>query len=55
MESYTYPLAAVLILLIGFFLGRFLQKGKLKKLLEITKKNAEEIIKKAQLDAESTK
>jgi len=55
MEPYLYPLAAVFILLIGLFLGRFLQKGKLKKLLEVTEKKADEIIRKAQLDAESTK
>lgn len=55
MEPYLYPLAAVFILLIGFFLGRVLQKGKLKKLLEATEKKADEIIRKAELDAESTK
>lgn len=54
MEPYLYPLAAVFILLIGFFLGRVLQKGKLKKLLEATEKKADEIIRKAELDAEST-
>ena len=51
MEPYLYPLAAVFILLIGFFLGRVLQKGKLKKLLEATEKKADEIIRKAELDA----
>lgn len=53
MESYTYLLAAVFLLLIGFLLWWFYLKEKLKKVLEASEKKAETLLRKAQLDAES--
>src|SRR6056300_97078 len=55
MESYIYYIPALITLLVGVFLGGLIKKGTHKKLLEEANKQADELLRKAQLEAEATK
>jgi ribonuclease Y len=54
MESYIYYIPALITLLVGVFLGGLIKKGTHKKLLEEANKQADELLRKAQREAEAT-
>ena len=55
MESYISYIPTVIALFVGLFLGVLLKKGKHKNLLEAATKEADELLRNAKLEAESTK
>ena len=55
MESYIYFIPALITLLVGLLLGGLLKKGTQKKIVEQAKSRADELLRKAQLEAEATK
>ena len=55
MESYISYIPTVIALFVGLFLGVLLKKGKHKNLLEAATKEADEHLRNAKLEAESTK
>lgn len=55
MESYISYIPTVITLFVGLFLGVLLKKGKHKNLLEAATKEADELLRNAKLEAESTK
>lgn len=54
MESYIYYIPPLITLLVGVFLGGLIKKGTHKKLLEEANKQADELLRKAQREAEAT-
>lgn len=54
MESYIYYILPLITLLVGVFLGGLIKKGTHKKLLEEANKQADELLRKAQREAEAT-
>ena len=55
MESYIYFIPALITLLVGLLLGGLFKKGTQKKIVEQAKSQADELLRKAQLEAEATK
>ena len=55
MESYIYFIPALITLLVGLLLGGLFKKGTQKKIVEQSKSQADELLRKAQLEAEATK
>lgn len=55
MESYIYFIPALITLLVGLLLGGLFKKGTKKKIVEQAKSQADELLRKAQLEAEATK
>lgn len=55
MESYISYIPTVIALFVGLLLGVLLKKGKHKNLLEAATKEADELLRNAKLEAESTK
>lgn len=55
MESYIYFIPALITLLVGLLLGGLFKKGTQKKIVEQAKRQAVELLRKAQLEAEATK
>ena len=55
MESYIYFIPALITLLVGLLLGGLFKKGTQKKIVEQAKSQANELLRKAQLEAEATK
>ena len=55
MESYIYFIPALITLLVGLLLGGLYKKGTQKKIVEQAKSQADELLRKAQLEAEATK
>ena len=55
MESYISYIPTVIALFVGLFLGVLLKKGKHKNLLEAATKEADELLRNAKLESESTK
>src|SRR5210317_451790 len=55
MESYISYIPTVIALFVGLFLGVLLKKGKHKNILEAATKEADELLRNAKLEAESTK
>ena len=55
MESYIYFIPALITLLVGLLLGGLFKKGTQKKIVEQAKNQADELLRKAQLEAEATK
>ena len=55
MESYIYFIPALITLLVGLLLGGLFKKGTQKKIVDQAKSQADELLRKAQLEAEATK
>ena len=55
MESYINFIPALITLLVGLLLGGLFKKGTQKKIVEQAKSQADELLRKAQLEAEATK
>ena len=55
MESYIHFIPALITLLVGLLLGGLFKKGTQKKIVEQAKSQADELLRKAQLEAEATK
>ena len=55
MESYIYFIPALITLLVGLLLGGLFKKGTQKKIVEQAKSQADELLRKARLEAEATK
>jgi len=55
MESYIYFIPALITLLVGLLKGGLFNKGTQKKIVEQAKSQADELLRKAQLEAEATK
>ena len=55
MESYIYFIPALITLLVGLLLGGLFKKGTQKKIVEQAQNQADELLRKAQLEAEATK
>jgi len=55
METYIYFIPALITLLVGLLLGGLFKKGTQKKIVEQAKSQADELLRKAQLEAEATK